>query len=59
MLMLGIRSGSILKRIFSAKAHGYCTLVEVGVGLARVFQHLFDLVPVVAGMQIHLFALTA
>ena len=58
MLMLGIRSGSILKRILSATADNYCTLVEVGVGLARVFQHLFDLVPVVAGVPVHLFALT-
>jgi hypothetical protein len=59
MLMLGIRSGSILKRILSATADGYCTFVEVGVGLARVFQHLFDLVPVVAGVPVHLSTLTA
>ena len=59
MLMLGIRSGSILKRILSATADNYCTLVEVGVGLARVFQHLFDLVPVVAGVPIHLSTLAA
>jgi hypothetical protein len=59
MLMLGIRSGSILKRILSATADGYCAFVEVGVGLARVFQHLFDLVPVLAGVPIHLSTLTA
>jgi hypothetical protein len=59
MLMLGIRSGSILKRILSATADNYCTLVEVGVGLARVFQHLFDLVPVVAVVPVHLSTLTA
>ena len=59
MLMLGIRSGSILKRILSATADNYCPLVEVGVGLARVFQHLFDLVPVLAGMPVHLSTLTA
>ena len=59
MLILGIRSGSILKRILSATADGYCAFVEVAVRLARVFQHLFDLLPVVAGMPIHLFALTA
>ena len=57
--MLGIRSGSILKRIFSATADGYCTFVEIAFGFTRVFQHLFDLVPVLAGMPIHLFALTA
>ena len=59
MLMLGIRSGSILKRILSATADDYCTLVEVGVGFTRVFQHLFDLVPVVAGVPIHLSTLAA
>ena len=59
MLMLGSRSGSILKRILSATADNYCPLVEVGVGLARVFQHLFDLLPVVAGVPVHLSTLTA
>ena len=59
MLMLGIRSGSILKRIFSAKADGYCAFVEVAVRLSRVFQHLFDLLPVVAGVPVHLSTLTA
>ena len=59
MLMLGIRSGSILKQILPATADGYCTLVEVGVGLARVFQHLFDLVPVLAGVPVHLSTLAA
>ena len=59
MLMLGSRSGSILKGILSATADGYCTLVEVGVGLARIFQHLFDLLPVLAGMPVHLSTLTA
>jgi hypothetical protein len=57
--MLGIRSGSILKRILSATADGYCTFVEIAVGFTRVFQHLFDLVPVVAGVPIHLSTLTA
>jgi hypothetical protein len=59
MLMLGIRSGSILKRILSATADGYCTFVEIAVGFTRVFQHLFDLVPVVAGVPIHLSTLAA
>ena len=59
MLMLGIRSGSILKRILSATADDHCTFVEVGIGLTRVFQHLFDLVPVVAGVPIHLSTLAA
>jgi hypothetical protein len=57
--MLGIRSGSILKRIFPDTADGYCTFVEVGVGFTRVFQHLFDLVPVFAGVLIHLSTLAA
>jgi hypothetical protein len=59
MLMLGIRSGSILKRILPATADGYCTFVEIAVGFTRVFQHLFDLVPVVAGVPIHLSTLAA
>jgi hypothetical protein len=59
MLMLGIRSGSILKRILSATADGYCAFVEVAVRLSRVFQHLFDLVPVLAGVPVHLSTLTA
>ena len=59
MLMLGIRSGSILKRILSATADGYCAFVEVAVRFARVFQHLFDLLPVVAVVPVHLSALTA
>jgi hypothetical protein len=59
MLMLGIRSGSILKRILFATADGYCTFVEIAVGFTRVFQHLFDLVPVVAGVPIHLSTLAA
>ena len=53
MLMLGIRSGSILKQILPATADGYCTFVEIAVGFTRVFQHLFDLVPVFAGVLIH------
>jgi hypothetical protein len=59
MLMLGSRSGSILKRILPATADGYCTFVEIAVGFTRVFQHLFDLVPVVAGVPIHLSTLAA
>ena len=59
MLMLGIRSGSILKRILSAKADGYCTFVEKAVRFTRVFQHLFDLVPVLAGVPVHLSTLAA
>jgi hypothetical protein len=59
MSMLGIRSGSILKRILSATADGYCTFVEIAVGFTRVFQHLFDLVPVVAVVPVHLSTLTA
>ena len=59
MLMLGIRSGSILKRIFSATADGYCTFVEIAVGFTRVFQHLFDLLPVVAVVLVHLSTLAA
>ena len=59
MLMLGIKSGSILKRILSATADNYCTLVEVAVRLARVFQHLFDLLPVVAVVPVHLSTLAA
>ena len=59
MLMLGIRSGSILKRILSATADGYCAFVEVAVRLARVFQHLFDLLPVVAVVPVHLSTLAA
>jgi hypothetical protein len=59
MLMLGIRNGSILKRILSATADSYCAFVEIAVRLSRVFQHLFDLVPVVAGVPVHLSTLTA
>ena len=59
MLMLGSRSGSILKGILSASADGYCTFVEKAVRFIRVFQHLLDLVPVLAGMPVHLSTLTA
>ena len=57
--MLGIRSGYIIKRILPATADGYCTFVEIAFRFTRVFQHLFDLVPVVAGVPVHLSTLTA
>ena len=59
MLMLGIRSGSILKRILAATADGYCTFIEKAVRFTRVFQHLLDFVPVFAGVFVHLSTLPA
>ena len=52
-------NGSIIKKIPPACNYLASTFVKVAIGLARVFQHLFDLVPVFAGSTIHLPALTA
>jgi hypothetical protein len=49
----------IVKRIPVAPANGDCPPVEKRISLTRFFQRLFDLAPVVAGVLIHLPALTA
>jgi hypothetical protein len=48
-----------LKWIVLSTADCNCTCIEIAVGFTRFFQRLFDLAPVVAGVLIHLPALTA
>jgi hypothetical protein len=49
----------IVKWIFASSANSDCPPVEKGISLTRFFQRLFDFAPVVAGVLIHLPALTA
>ena len=46
MLMLGIRSGSILKVILPATADDHRTFVEVAISFASFFQGCLNLSPV-------------
>jgi hypothetical protein len=56
---LGTIGGLIIKSIPTACSYLASTFVEKAISLSRFFQRLFDLAPVVAGVLIHLPALTA
>jgi hypothetical protein len=49
----------IVKWILASSANSNCSAVEKRISFARFFQRLFDFAPVVAGVLIHLPALTA